>query len=203
MLFLFICSLIIISSIIVISARNPIHNLLALISVVLNIVVLLIFLEAEFLALTFVAVYLGAVIILFLFIIMMLNIKGIDLRLEFSRSLPIVSFFGLVFFSFLYFIISGIVGIDNKSLIFIVNYFDWKSILINISNIQIFGYFLYSYYFPFLLIIGIILLVAMIGTVILTKNNYIILNKKRNFIDQQISRNYENAVFLINEKKVK
>jgi len=203
MLFLFICSLIIISSIIVISARNPIHNLLALISVVLNIVVLLIFLEAEFLALTFIAVYLGAVIVLFLFIVMMLNIKGIDLRLEFSRSLPIGFFFGLVFFIFLYFIISGTIGIDNKSLIFIVNYFDWKSILINISNIQIFGYFLYSYYFPFLLIIGIILLVAMIGTVILTKNNYIILDKKRNFIDQQISRNYENAVFLINEKKVK
>jgi hypothetical protein len=43
----------------------------------------------------------------------------------------------------------------------------------------------------------------MIGTVILTKNNYMRLGKKRDFIDQQISRSYENAVFLINEKKVK
>jgi NADH-quinone oxidoreductase subunit J len=171
--------------------------------VVLNIVILLISLEAEFLALTFVAVYLGAVTVLFLFVVMMLNIKGTDLSLEFSRSLPIGAFFGLAFFTFLYFIVSGSVGLDNKALIFVVNYFDWKSILVNISNIKVFGYLLYSYYAPFLLIIGIILLVAMIGTVILTKNNYMRLGKKRDFIDQQISRSYENAVFLINEKKVK
>jgi NADH:ubiquinone oxidoreductase subunit 6 (subunit J) len=117
--------------------------------------------------------------------------------------LPIGAFFGLAFFGFLYFIISGMVGIDSEALIFTVNYFDWKSILVNISNIKVFGYLLYSYYAPFLLIIGIILLVAMIGTVILTKNNYMRLGKKRDFIDQQISRSYENAVFLINEKKVK
>lgn len=200
---MFICSLTIISSIIVISARNPIHNLLALISVVLNIVILLISLEAEFLALVFVAVYLGAVTVLFLFVVMMLNIKGADLSLEFSRSLPIGAFFGLAFFGFLYFIISGMVGVDSEALIFTVNYFDWKSILVNISNIKVFGFLLYSYYAPFLLIIGIILLVAMIGTVILTKNNYMRLDKKRDFIDQQISRSYENAVFLINEKKIK
>jgi len=200
---MFICSLTIISSIIVISARNPIHNLLALISVVLNIVILLISLEAEFLALVFVAVYLGAFTVLFLFVVMMLNIKGADLSLEFSRSLPIGAFFGLAFFGFLYFIISGMVGVDSEALIFTVNYFDWKSILVNISNIKVFGFLLYSYYAPFLLIIGIILLVAMIGTVILTKNNYMRLDKKRDFIDQQISRSYENAVFLINEKKIK
>lgn len=203
MVYLFIYTITIISSIIVISARNPIHNLLALISVVLNIIVLLILLEAEFLALTFVAVYLGAVTVLFLFVVMMLNIKGADLSLEFSRSLPVGSFLGLCFFIFLYFILFENAGIDENAFIFIVNYFDWKSILVNISNLKVFGSVLYSYYAPLLLIVGIILLVAMIGTVILTKTNYVLIDKKRNFIDQQISRNYKNAVFLVNEKKVK
>jgi NADH-quinone oxidoreductase subunit J len=203
MLYSFIGFLTIISSIVVISARNPIHNLLALISVVLNIVILLILLEAEFLALTFVAVYLGAVTVLFLFVVMMLNIKGADLRSEFSRSLPISAFLGLCFLSFLYFIVFENTGVDEKALIFVVNYLDWKSILINISNLKVFGSVLYSYYAPLLLIIGVILLVALIGTVILTKTNYVLMDRKRNFIDQQISRNYENAVFLVNEKKVK
>jgi NADH:ubiquinone oxidoreductase subunit 6 (subunit J) len=59
----------------VIAPRNPIHSVGALIFIVLNFVFLLINLEAEYLALIFVAVYLGAVSVLFLFIVMMLNIK--------------------------------------------------------------------------------------------------------------------------------
>jgi len=202
MFYFFITSLAITSSIIVISARNPIHSVLALISVVLNIVILLILLEAEFLALTFVAVYLGAVTVLFLFIVMMLNIKAIDFSKEIVHSLPIGSFFGFIFIYLLYVVSSDSAGVDSIASIFSnQEYFDWKSIMENVTNIDVFGSLLYTHYAPFLLIVGIVLLIAMIGAIILTKTHYVRPEQKRNFIDQQVSRNFENAVFLINEKK--
>jgi len=176
---------------------------LALISVVLNLVILLISLEADFLALTFIAVYLGAVTVLFLFIVMMLNLKSADFSKEIIHSFPIGSFVGLVFMFFLYSAIASNSGVDKLASIFSNEYFDWKSIFENVHNIDVFGSLLYTHYAPFLLIVGIVLLIAMIGAIVLTKTNYIELDKKRNFIDQQVSRNFENAVFLINDKKSK
>ena len=102
-LYFLISSLAITSSIIVISARNPIHSVLALISVILNVVFLMFLLEAEFLALMFIGVYLGAVTVLFLFIVMMLNIKAIDFSKEVLYSLPVGSFLGL--YLFIYYIL--------------------------------------------------------------------------------------------------
>ncbi len=190
------------SSIVVITARNPIHSILALIIVVLNVVFLIFLLEAEFLALIFVGVYLGAVTVLFLFIVMMLNIKAIDFSKEIIYSLPIGSFFGFVFIYLLYVVSFDNGSVNSLSSVFVnLHYFDWKSIMENITNIDVFGSLLYTHYAPFLLIVGVVLLIAMIGAIILTKTNYILSDKKRNFIDQQVSRNFENAVFLINEKK--
>lgn len=205
MTYFLISSLTIISSIVVISARNPIHSVLALISVVLNLVVFLIFLEAEFLALTFVAVYLGAVSVLFLFIVMMLNLKSTQFSKEIIHTFPIGSFIGLVFIGFLYLIMSSNAEINKFSGYFIESNSteDWFSVTENINNIDVFGNLLYTYYAPLLLIIGVILLIAMIGGVILTKTHYVEKEKKRNFIDQQVSRNYEHAVFLVNDKKTK
>lgn len=203
MFYFLITSLTFTSSIIVISARNPIHSVLALISVVLNLVILLISLEADFLALTFIAVYLGAVTVLFLFIVMMLNLKSADYSKEIVHSFPIGSFVGLIFMFFLYSVISSNSGVDKVADIFSNEYFNWVSIFENINNIDVFGSLLYTHYAPFLLIVGVVLLIAMIGAVVLTKTNYVELDRKRNFIDQQVSRNFENAVFLINDKKSK
>lgn len=187
----------------VISARNPVHSVLALISVVLNIVFLLILLEAEFLALIFVAVYLGAVTVLFLFIVMMLNIKAVDFSKELISSLSIGTFLGLIFVYYLYSISSSSIGVDVSvtNILLSQEFFDWKSIMYNVTNIDVFGSLLYTHFAPYLLIIGIVLLIAMIGAIILTKTNYLKKDVKRNFIDQQVSRNFENAVFLVNEKK--
>ena len=74
--------------------------------------------------------------------------------------------------------------------------------MINVPNINVFGFLLYNDFAPFLLIVGVILLIAMIGAIILTKRNYIESEQKRNFIDQQVTRNFENAVFFVNEKKI-
>jgi len=186
----------------VIAPRNPIHSVGALIFIVLNFVFLLINLEAEYLALIFVAVYLGAVSVLFLFIVMMLNIKGIHFNKEIIYSLPIGFLLGLIFAFFIIF--SFIDLIDNNNIIeyFIPFYENWYSIFVKISDIEVFGTILYTEYAPCLLIVGIILLIAMIGAIVLTKVNYVN-NKKIDFIDQQVSRNAENAIFLINDKKKK
>jgi NADH-quinone oxidoreductase subunit J len=203
MFYFLLISLAITSSIIVISARNPIHSVLALISVVLNIVVLLLLLEAEFLALTFIAVYLGAVTVLFLFIVMMLNLKSKDYSKEIIYSLPIAFFLGGLVFYFLYMSVADQVGVNNSVVWALTEgiFIDWYSIQEQVSNINVFGSILYIDYAPYLLIVGIILLIAMIGAIILTKTNYILSDKKRDFIDQQVTRNPQNAVFFINERK--
>lgn len=202
MLVFIISSIAIISSIVVISARNPLHSLLALIAVVLNVVFLLILLGAEFLALIFVAVYLGAVAVLFLFVVMMLNVKAIDFSKEMVHSLPIGSAFGGFFLYIIY--SSHLKNVDSSkfsNIFYNHNFFDWKALMFDIKNIDLFGASLYTHYAPFLLMVGVVLLIAMLGGVMLTKTNYIQPNKKRNFIDQQVARNFENAVFLVNERR--
>jgi NADH-quinone oxidoreductase subunit J len=198
-----ITSLTIISSIFVISTRSPIHSIIALISVVLNLVVLSILLEAEFLALSFVAVYLGAVTVLFLFIVMMLNIKGIDFRKSMVRALPVGFLFGFILVYFLYTISAKHVQFDEEIAVFFTPdmYFDWQSIMIDTPNINVLGAVLYTHFSPYLLMVGIILLVAMIGVMVLAKTSYLALDKKRNFIDQQVSRSFDKAVFFVNDKK--
>jgi NADH-quinone oxidoreductase subunit J len=200
-----ILSITITSSIVVISARNPIHSIMGLISVVLNIVVLCILLEAEYLALIFVAVYLGAVTVLFLFIVMMLNLKSADYSKEIIYSLPIAFFLGIIFFYFLYLSVANQGGVSEDFIWAFSEgvFLDWYSIQENVSNIDVFGSILYTDYAPYLLIVGIVLLVSMIGAIILTKTNYILLDKKRDFIDQQVTRDPTNAVFLVNDRKRK
>ena len=79
----------------VIISKNPIHSILSLILVFFNAASLLILLGAEFLAMLFVIVYVGAVAVLFLFVIMMLNIKAANLSISMYRYLPISLLFGL------------------------------------------------------------------------------------------------------------
>ena len=86
----------------VIISKNPIHSILSLILVFFNAASLLILLGAEFLAMLFVIVYVGAVAVLFLFVIMMLNIKAANLSISMYRYLPISLLFGSVFFSELF-----------------------------------------------------------------------------------------------------
>ena len=73
----------------VISARNPVHSVLFLILVFCNAAGLLILLEAEFLALLFIVVYVGAIAVLFLFVVMMLNVKISEVQDEVLQYLPI------------------------------------------------------------------------------------------------------------------
>jgi len=87
----------IISSIMVITARNPIHSILFLVLVFFNVAGLLILVDIEFLAIMFIIIYVGAIGILFLFVVMMLNVKVTELNDSFIRYLPIGGIIGLIF----------------------------------------------------------------------------------------------------------
>jgi len=96
-LFFLFSSILLTSSLVVITARNPIHSVLFMILVFINVVFILISLEAEFLALTFVIVYVGAVAVLFLFVVMMLNIKITELNKELIHYFPVGGLVGFIF----------------------------------------------------------------------------------------------------------
>ena len=154
---------IITSSLLVIISKNPIHSVLFLILVFFNTSILFLFSNAEFLAMVILIVYIGAVAVLFLFVIMMLDINITKLRQTFLNYLPIGLFVGFIILLELFYVVS-----QSK-----LNFVQTSSIDNNISdqildNTKIIGNILYTDYFLLFQISGIILLVAMIGAIFLT-----------------------------------
>ena len=154
---------IITSSLLVIISKNPIHSVLFLILVFFNTSILFLFSNAEFLAMVVLIVYIGAVAVLFLFVIMMLDINITKLRQTFLNYLPIGLFVGFIILLELFYVVS-----QSK-----LNFTQTNSIDNNISsqildNTKIIGNILYTDYFLLFQISGIILLVAMIGAIFLT-----------------------------------
>ena len=197
-LFFITSSIILTSAIVVVSAKNPIHSLLLMILVFINVVYGLFCLEIEFLAISFVIVYIGAVSVLFLFVVMMLNIKIIELNNELIHYFPIGSLIGLIFFFniFLMLLKSNLIPLLN------LNFFDqfflinWFNIIENTSNIEVMGSLIYTYYFYFFMLSAIILLVAMVGAIVLTAENKDV-NIYSQEIFHQLSRNSNKAFFKI------
>ena len=162
-LFYIVSIIIIISSLLVIISKNPIHSVLFLILVFFNTSILFLFSNAEFLAMVILIVYIGAVAVLFLFVIMMLDINITKLRQTFLNYLPIGLFVGFIILLELFYVVS-----QSK-----LNFVQTSSIDNNISdqildNTKIIGNILYTDYFLLFQISGIILLVAMIGAIFLT-----------------------------------
>ncbi len=148
------------SAVAVIFARNPVHSVLWLIMAFFNAAGLMLLLGAEFIAMLLVIVYVGAVAVLFLFIVMMLNIDFAALRSGFTKNMP----FGLIIAIIL--LAEMVVAVSA-----------WKAgpvtggaqpVAATQPNIEAIGDLLYSrFLFPFE-IAGLILLVAMIGAIVLT-----------------------------------
>jgi NADH-quinone oxidoreductase subunit J len=185
----------------VIISKNPIHSILSLILVFFNAASLSILLGAEFLAMLFVIVYVGAVAVLFLFVIMMLNIKTANLSISMYRYLPISLLFGSVFFSELFIMFYFDLASVNSYKLNLLTDFDpvnqnflisWQESVYFFSNVVVLGQLLYTYFsYPFILS-GIILLVSMIGAISLTlhRRNDI----KRQYIYKQIQRDFRSAI---------
>lgn len=183
--------IIIISTIAVISAKNPVHSTLFLVLVFLNTAMLLISKGIDFLGIFIIIVYVGAIAILFLFVVMMLNIKLTEWGSEPPfKYLPIGFFFGLLFL-FIFYILS-----DSLYIPYFGFAFDWVNELkIKGNTLTHLGILLYTYYLPYLMISAIILLVAMVGVIILTFTQ---VNSKQNHyqnVYQQNSAYLNNHLF--------
>ena len=162
------------SAIAVIFARNPVHSVLWLIVAFFNAAGLMLLVGAEFIAMLLVIVYVGAVAVLFLFVVMMLNIDFASLRSGFTRNLP----FGIIIALVLFAEIGVAVWTRNEGPLL-----NNRQIPVAATpNIVALGQLLYSrYLFPFE-IAGLILLVAMIGAIVLTHRS------RRDTRPQNISR---------------
>jgi len=156
-------SVAVLSALMVISAKNPVHSVLFLILSFVNASGLFVLLGAEFLAMILVVVYVGAVAVLFLFVVMMLDINFIKLREGFLQYLP----FGALL---------GIVLIVELGILFLTKSFSQNNLIVyskfpaiaEIENTKMLGSVLYTKYFFLFQISGLILLVAMIGSITLT-----------------------------------
>ena len=183
----------VLSALMVISARNPVHSVLFLILSFVNASGLFVLLGAEFLAMILVVVYVGAVAVLFLFVVMMLDINFVKLREGFLQYLP----FGALL---------GIVLIIELGILFLTRSFSENSlskfvespVMNEVENTKLIGQVLYTDYFYLFQISGLILLVAMVGSITLTLRDRG--QVKRQNISQQ---NYKNANDSIEKKKVK
>jgi NADH-quinone oxidoreductase subunit J len=148
----------------VVTARNPVHSVLFLILAFFNAAGLFVLLGAEFLAMILVVVYVGAVAVLFLFVVMMLDINFVQLREGFLRYLPIGTLVGLVLFAELVLVFgTWIMAPDVATTITAP-----VPPIARATNTAALGALLYTRYVYVFQAAGVILLIAMIGAIVLT-----------------------------------
>jgi NADH-quinone oxidoreductase subunit J len=164
----FLSLLLIVSGLFVFISENPVHSVLFLILTFCNASAVLVLFNAEFLALVFIIIYVGAIAVLFLFVVMMLNVKVFStVNFNYIPFVIAVTFIILIQ-SFL--IIEkclsclGLAAFSGNPCEFDIDGMD------NLTNIEIIGQDLYNYFLPCFLVCGLVLLVAMIGAIVLTLN---------------------------------
>jgi len=150
------------SGVMVIGARNPVHSVLFLILAFFNSAGLFVLLGAEFLAMILVVVYVGAVAVLFLFVVMMLDINFVALRAGFLRYMPIGALIGLILLAELVLVFGAWAVAPSAAQLAIV------PVRPDLTNAEALGRVLYTNYFYLFQTAGLILLVAMIGSIVLT-----------------------------------
>lgn len=186
---------ILLSCLCVISSNNPIYSILYLVVVFILTSFLFILYDLHFLGLMLMIVYLGAVIVLFLFIVMLLNIKVLELR----RSINYYPFFFFFYHYFCFFFINN----ENKfsgsffeilknqlffQIIFNFSLNDWSQIFFNKGSFFSIGNLLYTFFFIQFFLAGLILFVAMVGSIVLTLSQLRIYKKQVSY--KQLLRNH-------------
>jgi NADH-quinone oxidoreductase subunit J len=174
------------SAVMVIASRNPVHSVLFLILAFVNASGLFILMGAEFLGMVLIFVYVGAVVTLFLFVIMMLDVDFAELREGFIQYLPV----GIVIGGIFLFELLLTVGV------WVINPAVSKSITApipsNVTNTEALGLVIYTKYIHYFQLAGMVLLVAMIGAIVLTLRHKAFV--KRQDINVQNARTPELAM---------
>jgi NADH-quinone oxidoreductase subunit J len=146
----------------VVTARNPVHSVLFLILAFFNAAGLFVLIGAEFLAMILVIVYVGAVAVLFLFVVMMLDIDFVELRSGFVRYLPVGLLVGVILFAELVLVVGGWVLVPGGPAVAA------PAGGVVLDNTRALGNILYTRYLFAFQGAGLILLVAMVGAIVLT-----------------------------------
>lgn len=185
--FYILSTVVVISAISVIASRNPVHSVLWLILSFFTAAGLLVLIGAEFLAMLLIVVYVGAVAVLFLFVVMMLDVDFVEMRKGFAD----------------YIVIGGIIAVALLAEIAVVA----VSAVFNDgrefnpspnadTNAEALSNVLYTEYFLLFQMAGIVLLVAMIGAIVLTLRHRP--DVKRQKVEEQTARRREDAVEILN-----
>ncbi len=180
------------SAIMVITARNPVHSVLFLILCFFNAAGLFILLGAEFLAMILVVVYVGAVAVLFLFVVMMLDVDFVEMRQGFLNYLPIGGVIGLIVLVELVLVL-GSMAIAPETIATVL-----APTPTTVTNTEAIGQILYTKYIFYFQTAGLILLVAMVGAIVLTLRHKP--NVKRQNVADQVARGPATAVEIIKVK---
>ncbi|MAL11267.1 MAG: NADH:ubiquinone oxidoreductase subunit J [Maricaulis sp.] len=176
----------VLSAFLVIAARNPVHSVMWLITAFFSSAGLFVLLGAEFLAMLLVVVYVGAVAVLFLFVVMMLDVDFASLKQGFLSYLPLGG------------VIAAILAIEA---ILVGSFWasdhvaapsDVTAITPDVNNVEALGALLYDEYVYFFQAAGLVLLVAMIGAIVLTLRHRP--HVKRQKAHEQIGRDRKTAV---------
>ncbi|NRA88901.1 MAG: NADH-quinone oxidoreductase subunit J [Rhizobiales bacterium] len=182
------------SAVLVISARNPVYAVFFLILAFFNATGLFILLGAEFLAMLLLMVYVGAVMVLFLFVVMMIDIDFKELSKGFLQYAPVGTLIGLIILAEIIMVVGGFV-VDAEMI---------KTAAVpipnvdEISNLKAFGLLLYGEYVFFIEMAGLILLIALIGAVVLTLKTTG--KAHRQNIAEQVARTPETAIEMVSVK---
>ncbi len=172
----------------VIAAKNPVHAVLYLILAFFNAAALFVLLGAEFLAMILVIVYVGAVAVLFLFVVMMLDVDFAELKAGFLKYLPVGGAIGLILLVELIFVVgSWVISPEKvaKSMAPVPQGGD-------ITNTEAIGRVLYTQYVYYFEAAGLILLIAMVGAIVLTLKHKE--GVKRQNVAEQVARNPETSI---------
>ena len=171
------------SAVMVVFSKNPVHSVLFLILSFFNAAGLFILLGAEFVAMILIIVYVGAVAVLFLFVVMMLDINFAELRRGINTYLPFGIFLGVILFIELVFLVfQGWVSPPSGGPALAAP----MPIVSGISNTRALGQLIYTHYLYIFQVSGLILLVAMIGAIVLTLRHRPGVQRQR--ISDQINR---------------
>ena len=175
------------SAFMVSASRNPVHSVLFLILAFFNAAGLFVLAGAEFLAMTLVIVYVGAVAVLFLFVVMMLDINFVRLRQGFMHYLPLGAMLGAVLLVELLLVVGAlVVAPEVETLAAPMPPVEQQ------SNTHALGQLLYTRYMYLFQVAGMILLVAMIGAIVLTFR--VRTGVRRQSIAAQVARTRADAV---------
>ena len=177
------------SAFMVISSRNPVHSVLFLILAFFNAAGLFVLMGAEFLAMLLVVVYVGAVAVLFLFVVMMLDVDFTELREGYLQYLPIGTVIGLLLLAELLMVVGGWAiepGLVGKGAV---------PYAAGAGNVRAIGEVLYTRYVFFFEAAGLVLLVAMIGAIVLTLRHKAFVRRQN--VSEQVARGPATSIEIV------